>query len=432
MTFHLNAESLVRELFSHQFVSWCAAALALVVSLDTVIRLWTERHRLVKDDLNDEDRAFAWRLVVFVVLPLLTLIDLRATDVAATMAGGYLAHPVYGFVWYHGTLAGLGQASPQAVALVYVAGAIAQIVFGLLLIPALLFRPHPFLASFLGYTVVFTLGLNLIVDPLLSLAGLGLPRWAEVLTIGLAQPQAVYLPITVECALTGLYLFFVSSSSVRLWFSDLTRPQISQELRLCLNRFQAGLADQDLTANLCLELGLLYARAGLPRQGQRVLKQMKTLYPGSICTSFLRAMLSFQERKYKVARQAFVATSDFRYVDGELKASLLAAAACSAYAQGDTEGSLDLCERALEFEDACLTARLVKVDAFLAKGKKEQAAQEIMVAMHLGLDFDLKDKVPVDVEQVLFLLTAVAEKARAQEEDARSKKLVSTRGSSRE
>jgi len=429
----LNAESLVRELFSHQFVSWCAAALALVVSLDTLIRLWTERHRLAKDDLNDEDRAFAWRLVVFVVLPLLTLIDLRATDVAATMAGGYLCQPVYGFIWYHGALQGLGQSSPQAVALVYVAGAIAQIVFGLLLIPALFFRPHPFLASFLGYTIVFTLGLNLIVDPLLSLAGLGLPRWAEILTIGLSHPQAVYLPIAVECALTGLYLFFVTSSSVRLWFSDLTRPQISQDLRQCLNRFQAsqaGFAEQDLTANLCLQLGLLYVRAGLTRQGQRVLKQMKTLFPGSICTSFLRAMLAFQERKYKVARQAFVFTSDFRHVDGELKASLLAAAACSAYAQGDTEGSLDLCERALEFEDACLTARLVKVDAFLAKGKKEQAAQEIMVAMHLGLNFDLKDKVPVDVEHVYYLLTAVEEKEGilVQELDSRANQLVSSAG----
>jgi hypothetical protein len=198
-------------------------------------------------------------------------------------------------------------------------------------------------------------------------------------------------------------------------------------LRQCLNRYQAGYADQDLTANLCLELGLLYVRAGLTRQGERVLKQMKTIHPSSICTSFLRAMLAFQERKYKIARQAFVFTSDFRHVDGELKASLLAAAACSAYAQGDTEGSLDLCERALEFEDACLTARLVKVDAFLAKGKKEQAAQEIMVAMHLGLDFDLKDKVPVDVEQVFSLLTAVEEKAltQAQQLDIRSNKLVS-------
>jgi tetratricopeptide (TPR) repeat protein len=425
VTLLLNPELLVRELFSHQFFSWCAAALAVIVSLDTVIRLWTERHRLVKDELNDEDRSFAWRLVIFVVLPLLTLIDLRATDIAANMAGGYLSHPTYGFVWYHATLQGLTHAAPATVAFVYVAGAFAQIVFALLLIPALFFRPHPFLATFLGYTVAFTLGLNLLMDPVLSLAGLGLPRWAEILKLGMADPQAAYWPIVAQSALTGLYLFFISSSAVRLWFSDLTRPQISQELRHCLERFQTGLKARDLTASLCLQLGLLYVRAGLTRQGHKVLKQMKSLYPASICTSFLRAMLAFQERKYKDARQAFVFTSDFQRVDGELKASLLAAAACSAYAQGDTEGSLDLCERALEFEDACLTARLVKVDACLAKGKKEQAAQEIMVAMHLGLNFDLKDKVPVDADQVFYLLTMI--EGDAVGEDQRAKQLATSR-----
>jgi len=408
----LNPELLVRELFSHQFFSWCAAGIAVIVSLDTVVRLWTERHRLVKDELNDEDRSFVWRLVVFVVLPFLTLIDMRATDAAAGLAGGYLAHPAYGFIWYHGTLQGLGQAAPATVALVYAAGALAQILFALLLVPALFFRPHPFFATFLGYTVAFTLALNLIMDPILSMAGLGLPRWAEILKLGMANPQAVYLPVALQCGLTGLYLFFITSSSVRLWFSDLTRPQISLELRQCLEKFEASLADpkskhKTLTDNLYLELGLLYVRAGLTRQASKVLKQMQAAYPASICTSFLRAMLAFQERKYKEARQAFVFTSDFGGVDGELRASLLAAAACSAYAQQDIEGSLDLCERALEFEDACLTARLVKVDAYLAKGKKEQAAQEIMVAMHLGLDFDLKDKVPVDSDRVFELMTGL-------------------------
>ena len=145
-----------------------------MVSLDTLIRLWTERHRLAKDELNDEDRAFAWRLVIFVVLPLLTWIDLRATDVAANLAGGYLSGATYGFVWYHAALQGLGHASPNTIALVYIAGECAQIVFALLLIPALFFRPHPFLATFVGYAVAFTLGLNLLMDPILSLAGLGL------------------------------------------------------------------------------------------------------------------------------------------------------------------------------------------------------------------------------------------------------------------
>lgn len=407
MTAVLNSELLVRELFSHQFFSWCAAGIAVIVSLDTIIRLWTERHRLVKDELNDEDRSFVWRLVVFVVLPMLTLIDLRATDIAASMAGGYLADAAYGFIWYHGTLHGLAGASLSTVALVYAAGDFAQILFALLLIPALFFRPHPFFATFLGYTIAFTLGLNLVIDPILSMAGLGLPRWAEILKVGMADPHAAYLPIAIQCGLTGLYLFFITSTAVRLWFSDLTRPQISQELHQCLERFEAGLKDKELTDNLCLEVGLLYARAGLTRQAAKILKQMQSLYPASICTSFLKAMVAFQERKYRDARLAFVATSNWGGVDGELKASLLAAAACCAYAQEDIEGSLDLCERALEFEDACLTARMVKVDAYLAKGKKEQAAQEIMVAMHLGLDFDLKDKVPVDADRVFELMTGL-------------------------
>jgi len=403
----LNPELLVRELFSHQFFSWCAAGIAVIISLDTVVRLWAERHRLVKDELNDEDRAFVWRLVVFVVLPFLTLIDMRATEVAASWAGGYLANPAYGFIWYHGSLHGLSQAGPAIVALVYTAGAMAQILFALLLLPALFFRPHPFFATFLGYSVAFTLALNLLMDPILSMAGLGLPRWAEILKLGMADPQAVYLPVALQCGLTGLYLFFITSSAVRLWFSDLTRPQISLELRQCLERFETSLADKELNDNLYLELGLLYVRAGLTRQASKVLKQMQAAYPVSICTCFLKAMLAFQERKYKDARLAFVHASNFAGVEGELRASLLAAAACSAYAQQDIEGSLDLCERALEFEDACLTARLVKVDAYLAKGKKEQAAQEIMVAMHLGLDFDLKDKVPVDSDRVFELMTGL-------------------------
>ena len=51
---------------------------------------------------------------------------------------------------------------------------------------------------------------------------------------------------------------------------------------------------------------------------------------------------------------------------------------------------------------------MVKVDVYLAQGKKEQAAQEIFVAMHLGLEFDLKDKIPIDSEKALiYLRTAI-------------------------
>lgn len=48
---------------------------------------------------------------------------------------------------------------------------------------------------------------------------------------------------------------------------------------------------------------------------------------------------------------------------------------------------------------------MVKVDAYLAQGKKEQAAQEIMQAMRLGLNFDLKDKIPLDIDLAYKRLT---------------------------
>ncbi|MBU6451442.1 MAG: hypothetical protein KGS72_06675 [Cyanobacteria bacterium REEB67] len=419
----MNFQQFVHEFFSsdplsHNFVSWCATGLAMLVSLDTVIRLWTERHRLLKEDLNDEDRAFAWRLVVFTVLPLLTWIDWRATDVAAQLSGGYLSAVSYGFIWYQALIEGLSHATtPEQAALVYVAGEAAQIAFALLLVPALFLRPHPFFASFLGYTIAFTLGFNLIVDPILSLAGFGLPRWAEIVRIGMTHPGSIDTLVACQAGMTGLYLFFISSSAVRLWFSDLTRPEIAEHLKNCLKDSKVHLlkssladADQPPSSTVTLKLGILYLRAGLNRQAGKLLKEMGKLFPGSLSTTFLAAMLAFQDRNYKEARLAFVKSADFAHVDGELKASLLAAAACSAFAQGDTEGALDLCQRALEFEDACLTARLVKVDAYLAKGKKEQAAQEIMVAMHLGLDFDLKDKVPVDADQVFDLICKVEEK----------------------
>src|SRR5262249_32985857 len=101
--------------------------------------------------------------------------------------------------------------------------------------------------------------------------------------------------------------------------------------------------------------------------------------------------------------------SDFPGVDGELKASLLAAGSCSAFGAGDLIGALNLCERALEFDDACLVARMVKVDVFLRQGKKEQAGEEILNAMHLGLTLDLENKVPLDTDLAYQNIVAMEE-----------------------
>jgi len=135
-------------------------------------------------------------------------------------------------------------------------------------------------------------------------------------------------------------------------------------------------------------------------------------------TAFLKALLAFRQRQYAASKLGFIQTSEYEGVDGELRASLLAAAACAAFAAGETVKSLNLCDRALEFEDACLTARMVRVDAYLAQGKKEQAAQEIMVAMHLGLDFDLKDNVPLDIEKAYGEIVALTRRSPSQKADS--------------
>ena len=92
-----------------------------------------------------------------------------------------------------------------------------------------------------------------------------------------------------------------------------------------------------------LKLGLLYVRAGLSRPAAKILKQMQIVYPQSICTSFFKALMAFQQRNFKAARAGFISAAELPQlgieragvIDGELKASLFAAAACSAYAQSD-------------------------------------------------------------------------------------------------
>ena len=61
---------------------------------------------------------------------------------------------------------------------------------------------------------------------------------------------------------------------------------------------------------------------------------------------------------------------------------------------------------------------MVRVDAYLAQGKKEQAAQEIMIAMHLGLDFDLKDNVPLDSEKAYGEIVALTGRSLSQKADS--------------
>lgn len=370
---------------------WCVTGMTALVSANTVWRLFSERDRLSREDLTDEDRAFAWRIVIFIVYPLLTFLDLRTTDVAARWFGGYIKDWSYGLVWFHAVPQGLPD--PAMLLPVLFAGAVVECALALCLLPALLFRPHPFLSTLIGYTAAFTLGLNLVIDPLLSAAGLGGPRWHLAFTSGDDQQKIVLLTALAVGSL--LYVSVMASQRVRLWFSGLSRPQASDELKVALLEMKAR---PESAAQLC-RVGLLYDKAGLRRRARSQLQKLRSGHPHSLYTHFLEAILAYKRRDYRLARQSFLNASEFPAVDSSLRGSLLAAAACSAFAAGDTTAALNLSERALEFDDDCLVARMVKVDVFLRTGKKEQAGEELLLAMRRGLTLDLENKVPLDSER---------------------------------
>src|SRR5688572_14503680 len=68
---------------------WIVTAAIAAVAASTISRLWTDRARLWRDELQDEDRLFAWRIVLFLIYPLLVAVDLRSTLAAAQVFGGY-------------------------------------------------------------------------------------------------------------------------------------------------------------------------------------------------------------------------------------------------------------------------------------------------------------------------------------------------------
>ncbi len=59
-----------------------------------------------------------------------------------------------------------------------------------------------------------------------------------------------------------------------------------------------------------------------------------------------------------------------------------------------------------------MVARMVKVDAYLKLGRKEQAAEEILVAMHSGMPLDLENKVPLDMDRTFESIVLVEETKR--------------------
>ena len=371
---------------------WSVTALTGAVAVNTIIKLWTERDRLWRDDLHDDDRLFAWRIVLFLVFPAMTLVDLRATLVTCQWFGGYIKDWTYGLFWYTAVPQGV---PAEHLLTVLFAGVAMQLILSMCLLPSLFFRPHPFLATIIGYTIVTVVGLNVVVDPILSLVGMGGSRWQQTLV---ALPSEQRLAIFSAYGVMALLYFAVLfSEKTRLWFTDLSRPLVSEELRDALAQAKIDPKNMHVSSRLTL----LYERAGLNRQAANRYRKMKSSSPTSIYTWFVNGILSYKQRKYKTAREAFLQTADFPHIDPQTRGSLLAAAGCAAFAENDLEGALNLSERALEFDDASLVARMVKVDVFLRTDRKEQAGEEIIAAIRRGLDLDLESKVPLDADRVL-------------------------------
>ena len=390
----------------NQICLWCIAAATSVVTLHTIWRLYTEPNRFVKEDLNDADSAFAWRLVIFVVFPLLTLIDLRSTTICCQILGGYIDKWSYGLLWYQALPCGLP--SPEYFVPVIFSGMVVSTLLTLLLIPSLFFRPHPFFAMLIGYTAVFIPALNFIVDPLLSLVGLASSRWAWALSYGV--PWQIMPLYALHFAMGLMYLCIIRNDGMRLWFAGLTRPNVCERLKKLL----AANESLDNPKTAC-RLVLLYEHTGLRPKAIEHLKQIKKECPESLYTIFAESYMYYRKREYKKAGRSFLFASDYPSVEGELKASLLAAAACSAFAEGDITEALNLSARSLEFDHCSLVARMVKVDVFLKQGKRDQANRELLVAMQLGLTEEIENKIPLDSEKV-FKHISISEERRAAKE----------------
>jgi hypothetical protein len=319
--------------------------------------------------LSDEDRALVWQTVFFIVFPLVNLIDLRATMVACNLLGGYVHSWTYGFLWYQVVPEGL---APSLVIPVLFAGPIASVLLALLLLPPLAFRPHPFLACLLGYSSLFILVMHLILHPVLALAGFGSGVWEQVAAV--ASSGLLYELFLLHAALALSLILIGRNPVLRMWFSELTRPAANRELREALMTLHGH--DDESAKTIC-QIGLLYDQAGLRRNAFKLLKTGKAKHPDSLYMNFLESLLAYRKREYKAARELFLYTSDRR-----------------------------------GFDNASLIARMVKVDVFLRQGKRDQAGDEILSAMRLGLTLELENKVPLDVERSFSAIVQLDEREK--------------------
>jgi hypothetical protein len=394
------------------------SAAVVAIAVATLFELWKQRHNLLSDELSDDTRALAWRVVIFLVFPFIVWLDLRATIVATEYLGGWMKEWHYGLLWY----SAVPQSLPSAELLIpaLFAGVVVQLILGLCLMPSLFFRPHPFLATAITYTIGLIIVTNLFIDPLLGLAGVGTSRWQ--IAYASAPKDSLLVLLSTYASMALVFFLAVKSRAVRIWFAELTNPILAEQLRIAISEASS---DSNNQFQRC-RLAVLYEKAGMKGNSTKELAHLRKIATGSIYLPFVDGYINYRRRNYKKARASFEQASNFPNLTEQLRAIFFSAAACAAYGEGDTHGSINLSERALEFDGNSIIARMVKVDAFLRLGKKEQAGEEVLAALRKGLDFELEDKVPLDPEITLRQLF------RFQKAEAMRSNMLGTPASSRQ
>jgi len=373
-------------------------AFAAFLSLDSLRRLYLERHRFLKEDLNDYDVSFAWRIVIFLIYPLLNLLAFWASSIACQSFGGYVKSLSYGLLWYQVVPAEL--ASPSYLIPVLFSGEIAQTLLVFLSLPALFFRPHPFFAMLLIYTSAFVMGINLIADPILSIFGFGSTHWQIAIAYG-SKRELVVLAM-VHLVLAVIYLIVLKNQTFQMIFARLIRPIAVEKLQKALSESKA---ENETSAVSLSELTMRYEMAGFPRQAAKELRNMKRLYGRAISVIFMEAYLLYRQHKYQRACTFFIAAGDAcPPASNELKGMFLGAAACCAHANRQYETALNLVGRALEFDHNCAMARMIKMDILLRQGKEKKAAEELKTVLWTGANLNFEQSIPIDWQRAIQLL----------------------------
>lgn len=399
-----------------QFCTNIFTAIIVALAASTLFEIWKNRHELFEDELSEDSRLIVWKTAIFLIFPLVVWLDYRATLVATDYLGGFTKDASYSILWFNALPQGLPHADFLMPALF--AGVAVQFLLALCLVPSLFFRPHPFLATLISYTVAMISASTLMIDPLIGLFGMGSSRWQ--LAYSSLPKDTLMIILAMYACLIALSILAVKSKTIRVWFAEITNPILAEQLRIAIAEAES---DRNNQFQSC-RLGILFQKAGMRRHARREFAHLKEIAPASLFVLFLDGYMQYQKRNYRKARNAFDAASNYPYLTEGLKATFLSAAACSSFAQGETHEALNYCERALEFDEEALVARMVKVDAFLRLGKKEQAGEEVLAALKRGLDFEIEDKVPLDPELTLKQIfrfqrqQAVHQKRNQKEEEA--------------